>query len=266
MDLDNSSATNYDSTSASRSVFLCQKLPYLLWDLTHTTFPWILAVITFIVSPITAVLNVTGTVALKKRKELKKQIEHFAVQLGGHLYPDRSYNYATNCNNRYLNARPGFFRIFLYIRFPRKQTHDVFPIVIIFISIDNHCLVEIHDHKTWDGLQKQSNQKPPQKTCANYMAIGFFQTRLSCYSNGNKYFRKSPWYLAFSRGCYGPWLFNRYRMLLHQGLPGVRRRKKKTSQLPSMLYVKIESKIAKTTGSITAGLVFSFFVLHSWMP
>ena len=73
MDPENSLATSYDSTSASRSVFLCQKLPNIIWDLTHTTFPWILVFITSIASPIITFLNATVIVAFKKRRELKKQ-------------------------------------------------------------------------------------------------------------------------------------------------------------------------------------------------
>ena len=84
MDPENSLATSYDSTSASRSVFLCQSLPSIIWDLTHTTFPWILVFITSIASPIITFLNATVIVAFKKRRELKKTVEHFAMQHGLH--------------------------------------------------------------------------------------------------------------------------------------------------------------------------------------
>ena len=69
---ENNTTVSYDFTSASISLYFCQKPPYLTWDLTNTTLPWILDIVIFIATPVTTVLNILVVVALNKSRELQK--------------------------------------------------------------------------------------------------------------------------------------------------------------------------------------------------
>ena len=68
----NNTTVNYDFTYASISLYFCQKPPYLTWDLTNTTLPWILVVVIFAAAPVTTLLNILVVVALNKSRELQK--------------------------------------------------------------------------------------------------------------------------------------------------------------------------------------------------
>ena len=68
----NNTTVNYDFTYASISLYFCQKPPYLTWDLTNTTLPWILDVVIFTAAPVTTLLNILVIVALNKSRELQK--------------------------------------------------------------------------------------------------------------------------------------------------------------------------------------------------
>ena len=74
MDVNNTETTYIDSSTNTRSVFICPQLPHFTWDLKNTTFPWILVVIISIASPVTILLNSLIIVAVKRRKELQKPV------------------------------------------------------------------------------------------------------------------------------------------------------------------------------------------------
>ena len=61
-----------NSTSETRSVFYCLQSPQLIWDLNHTTSLKIIVVITTIACPVTILLNLLVIIAVKTRRELKK--------------------------------------------------------------------------------------------------------------------------------------------------------------------------------------------------
>ena len=62
-----------NSSSETRSVFYCQEAPQYIWDINHTTsLKIIIAIITAIACPVTIVLNLLVIIAVKTRRELKK--------------------------------------------------------------------------------------------------------------------------------------------------------------------------------------------------
>ena len=72
MTVNNTQSIDADSSSETRSVFFCPKSPDFIWDLSHTTsLKIILAVIT-IACPVTILLNLLVIIAVKTRRELKK--------------------------------------------------------------------------------------------------------------------------------------------------------------------------------------------------
>ena len=60
------------ANSSTRSVFHCPSEPDFMWNLRGTTFAWILATIILTASPITVILNALVIIAVKQRKELQK--------------------------------------------------------------------------------------------------------------------------------------------------------------------------------------------------
>ena len=60
------------ANSSTRLVFHCPSEPDFMWNLHGTTFAWILAAIILTVSPITVILNALVIIAVKQRKELQK--------------------------------------------------------------------------------------------------------------------------------------------------------------------------------------------------
>lgn len=62
----------HNSSSETRSVFYCRESPQFIGDLTSTTSLTIIVAITTIACPITILLNLLMTIAMKTRRELKK--------------------------------------------------------------------------------------------------------------------------------------------------------------------------------------------------
>ena len=61
-----------NSSNETRSVFYCPESPQYIWDLNHKTSFKIIVVITVIACPITILLNLLVIIAVKTRRELKK--------------------------------------------------------------------------------------------------------------------------------------------------------------------------------------------------
>ena len=72
MDLAYSTQSNTNSSSNIRLVFYCLYEPDITWDLNNTTLSWILVVLLYIASPATILLNLMVIVAMKQRKELRR--------------------------------------------------------------------------------------------------------------------------------------------------------------------------------------------------
>ena len=61
-----------NSSRETRSVFYCPKSPEFTWHLNHTTFQKITLAVTTIACPVTILLNLLVIIAVKTRRELKK--------------------------------------------------------------------------------------------------------------------------------------------------------------------------------------------------
>ena len=72
MDFTYSTQRNTNSSANIRSVFYCLYAPDFTWHLNNTTPWWILVFMLYIASPLTILLNALVIVALKKRKELRR--------------------------------------------------------------------------------------------------------------------------------------------------------------------------------------------------
>ena len=72
MTVNNTESLGVNSSSETRSVFYCPKSPDFIWDLNHTTSLNIILAITIIACPFTILLNLLVIIAVKTRRELKK--------------------------------------------------------------------------------------------------------------------------------------------------------------------------------------------------
>ena len=61
-----------NSSSETRSVFFCREWPQFIWDINHKTSFKITVAITTIACPVTILLNLLVIIAVKTRRELKK--------------------------------------------------------------------------------------------------------------------------------------------------------------------------------------------------
>ena len=71
MDL-HSAKTAANSSNDIRSVFICPEKPNFAWDLTGTTIPWVLVAVVSISSPVIILLNASVIIAVIQRKELQR--------------------------------------------------------------------------------------------------------------------------------------------------------------------------------------------------
>ena len=259
MDPENSLATSYDSTSASRSVFLCQKLPNIIWDLTHTTFPWILVFITSIASPIITFLNATVIVALKKRRELKKQSN---ILLCSMAFTDL----LTGAITMPLSATTVVLML-SQVSLEHICTLDSLvtkPIIFLMSLSSLFHLTAI----AWErymaikcGMEYKSKvtESLLKKFALTAWVLPFFKQGLTVIIMANSISEKFLGICILVQavvvlGCSIAIAYFYFKVLL-----GVRRQKKnKTSQVSVLLNAKLESKIATTTGLVTAALLFSF--------
>ena len=72
MTVNNTESLSANSSSETRSVFFCPKSPQFIWDLSHTTSLKAVLVVTAIACPVTILLNLLVIIAMKTRRELKK--------------------------------------------------------------------------------------------------------------------------------------------------------------------------------------------------
>ena len=72
MTVKNTAESLANSSDETRSVFHCPESPQFIWDLNHTTSLKIIVAITAIACPVTVLLNLLVIIAVKTRRELKK--------------------------------------------------------------------------------------------------------------------------------------------------------------------------------------------------
>ena len=72
MTVNNTESLDANSSSETRSVFYCPKSPHFIWNLNHTTSIKIVLAITAIACPVIILLNLLVIIAVKTRRELKK--------------------------------------------------------------------------------------------------------------------------------------------------------------------------------------------------
>ena len=70
--MNNTESLGANSSSETRSVFYCPRSPGFIWDLNHTTSLKIIVAVTTIACPVTILLNLLVIIAVKMKRELKR--------------------------------------------------------------------------------------------------------------------------------------------------------------------------------------------------
>ena len=251
-----------DSSTNTRSVFFCPQLPHLTWDLNNTTFPWILVVIISIASPVTILLNSLIIVTVKRRKELQKPV------------------------NILLSSLAVADLLTGAISMPLTATVDI--LILRQVSFQNVCTLESAASKPISiFLCFSSLYQLTAIAWERYMAIQkTIRYKVIVTKGLLKKLAIVAWLIA---------LFTQAPVFVMAVVPvdptlvqirhfiaslltlacliaiayfyimvylGVRNRKiDAISQVTALMQAKLESKVAKTTGMLTAALIFSFLPL-----
>ena len=262
MDTNNTETTHIDSSTNTRSVFVCPQLPHFTWDLKNTTLPWILVVIIYIASPVTILLNSLIIVAVKRRKELQKPV------------------------NILLSSLAVADLLAGAISMPLTATAEI--LILRQVSVSHVCTLESAVNKTIAiFLSFSSLYQLTAIAWERYMAIQkTMRYKVIVTKSLLRKLAVAAWLIAVFTVApvfimavvpVDP-LFVQIRHVNASILTmacliaiayfyimvylGVRKRKiNEISQVTALMQAKLESKVARTTGMLTATLIFSFLPL-----
>ena len=255
----NNTTVSYDFTHAGNSLYFCQKPPYLTWDLTDTTLPWILDVIIFTAAPVTTLLNILVIVALRKNRELQK------------------FSNILLCSMAVTDLITGA------VTMPMSAIVDV--LMLTRVSVEHVCTFDSLVNKlllftmsnislyhltaiAWERYMaikcwKDYRNKVTKRLLQNLGAIAWLLPILKLVPT------VAMIIVGVDRTVLGLWLALGIILVMASLFAivyfyimvflGLRKRKQnQTSQVTIMMKAKLESKVAKTTGLLTAGLLISF--------
>ena len=259
MDVNNRSTANYNSTSDVKSVFFCPQLPDFIWDLNDITFPRILTVLTLIASPVPVLLNTLAIVAMKKRRELQKLANILLCSMA--------------VTDLLIGA----------ITMPLSSTVDV--LIRSQASFDHICTLDFLVNKplivtlslsslyhltaiAWErymAIQKWIDYRN-KVTKSLLKKLGITAWLIAVLTEGPTVLiivagveRKvlKSWFMGECVVVVGCLVVIAYFYIMV--FLGVRKRKQnQISQVTILMTAKLEYKVAKTTGLLTAGLISSF--------
>ena len=255
----NNTTVSYDFTHAGNSLYFCQKPPYLTWDLTDTTLPWILDVIIFTAAPVTTLLNILVIVALRKNRELQKFSNILLCSMA-------VTDLITGAVTMPMSA---IVDVLMLTRVSVKHvcTFDSLVNKLLLFTMSNISLYHL-TAIAWERYMaikcwKDYRNKVTKLLLQNLGAIAWLLPILKLVPT------VAMIIVGVDRTVLGLWLALGIILVMASLFAtvyfyimvflGLRKRKQnQTSQVTIMMKAKLESKVAKTTGLLTAGLLISF--------
>ena len=255
----NNTTVSYDFTSASISLYFCQKPPYLTRDLTNTTLPWILVVVIFTAAPVTTVLNILVIVALNKSRELQKLSN---ILLCSMAVTDLITGAITMPMSAIVDVlmltQVSVEHVCTFDSSVNKPLLHTMSIISLYhltaIAWEKYMAV-----KCWKDYRNKVTKRLLQKLggIAWLLPILKLVPTVAMIIVGVDRTVLRRW-LALGIILVMASLFATVYFYIMVFL-GLRKRKQnQTSQVTIMMKAKLESKVAKTTGLLTAGLLISF--------
>ena len=255
----NNTTVSYDLTYAGNSLYFCQKPPYLTWDLTNTTLPWILDVIIFTAAPVTTLLNILVIVALRKNRELQKFSNILLCSMA-------VTDLITGAVTMPMSA---IVDVLMLTRVSVKHvcTFDSLVNKLLLFTMSNISLYHL-TAIAWERYMaikcwKDYRNKVTKRLLQNLGAIAWLLPILKLVLT------VAMFIVGVDRTVLDRWLSLEIILVMASLFAivyfyimvflGLRKRKQnQTSQVTIMMKAKLESKVAKTTGLLTAGLMVSF--------
>ena len=256
---ENNTTVSYDFTSASISLYFCQKPPYLTWDLTNTTLPWILVGVIFTAAPVTTVLNILVIVALNKSRELQKLSNILLCSMA-------VTDLITGAITMPMSAIVDVLML-TRVSVEHVCTFDSLVNKLLLFTMSNISLYHL-TAIAWERYMaikcwKDYRNKVTKRLLKNLGAIAWLLPILKLVPT------VAMIIVGVDRTVLGLWLALGiilvmaslfatvyFYIMLFLGLQ--KRKQNQTSQVTIMMKAKLESKVAKTTGLLTAGLLISF--------
>ena len=262
MGINNTETTDIDLSTNARSVFVCPQLPQITWDLKNTTIPWILVAIIYIASPVTILLNSLIIVAVKRRKKLQKPVNILLSSLAVADLLVRVISMPLTATVEMLILRQ------VSIQHVCTLESAVNKPLSIFLSFSSLYQLTAIAWERYLAVQKSLRYKViVTKGLLQKLAIGawliavFTQVPVFVMAvvpvdpiliqirHVNASFLTIACLIAIAY----------FYIMVYRG---VRRRKiNEISQVNALMQAKLESKVARTTGMLTATLILSFLPL-----
>ena len=262
MGVNNTETSHIDPSTNTRSVFFCPQLPHITWDLKNTTIPWILVVIIYIASPVTILLNSLIIVAVKRRKELQKPVNILLSSLAVADLLVGVISMPLTATVEILILRQVSFRHVCTLESAVNKP------ISIFLSFSSLYQLTAIAWERYMAIQKTMRYKViVTKSLLHKLAIGAWliavitqvpvfvmavvpvDPKLVQVRHVNASFLTIACLIAIAY----------FYIMVYLG---VRKRKiNEISQGTALMQAKLESKVARTTGMLTATLIFSFLPL-----
>ena len=255
-------------SNANRSTFYCPRGPQLVWEVSDTISPWVVASLASIISTAAVLLNVLVIIAVKKRKELQKLsnilLSSMAVTdllIGGICVP--------------LSALEGFFLVYQILTEQNICTLDevtsLSTFTLTFCSLFHLALIAWERYvaiQKWRDYRVKVTKGHLKKlaTIAWISATAFVLSPnlilIAVGGDENNIVQQIMFTIpAVSILCVLALIVYFYVMIYRE----IRKRKfnKIIPQVSQLMTMKMENRVAKTTALVTAALILSFFPVVS---
>ena len=257
---------NQNSTETStanlstRLVFYCPSEPDFMWHLHDTTFSWILAAIILIASPITALLNALVIIAVKQRRELQK---HSNIVLSSMAVADL----LVGALSMPISAAVDLSIVYeVYLEgFCTLHSGNIALMGCFILSSLFHLTViaweryiAVTKWKDYRVIVTSSNLKK-LAILAWMVAIIILLPLVVMLGIGAPFEVQSIWYImaTLCMALSVIVIVCLYAMVYRQ----VRKRRTNTTvQVTALVQAKLETKVAKTTGLLTAAVIFTLIL------
>ena len=248
------------AVSSTRLVFYCPSEPEFTWNLHDTTFSWILAAIILTASPITVLLNALVIIAVKQRKELQKRsnIVLSSMAIADLLVGAVSMPISATVDLLIIH------QVYLE-RVCALNTGNIALMECFLFSSLFHLIViawerNIAVTKWIDYMVIVTNSRLKKLAIIAWLAAIFISLPLAVmFGIGAPFEVQKIWYMMASL-CIALSVIAIVCLYVMVYIGVRKRRTKEIAQVTALVQAKLETKVAKTTGLLTAAVIFTLIL------
>ena len=257
----NQNSTETSTTNFStRLVSHCPSEPDFMWNLRDTTFSWILATIILTASPITVLLNALVIIAVKQRRELQK---HSNIVLSSMAIADLLVG-AVSMPISFAVDLLIIHQVYLERVCTLNSINIALMACFLFSSLFHLIVIAWERYvavtKWKDYMVIVTNSRLKKLGVLAWLAAIFITIPLAVMvGTGAPFEVQNIWYLIASLCIALSVIF--FVCLYVMVYLEVRKRRTNTIlQITPFFQAKLETKVAKTTGLLTAALIFTLIL------